>query len=197
MTTRCRQIPARYQGRRRNRAVRYRRPSANSPAFDALFCNLKVAAGEQAGILIRCGPLATTRKKCWRSRARSNPPVLPNRRYHRCLYHHGGHHDFRHPGLQRRFQEAFGADLPANIFGHRHIRLLSSNYWWAIFCIIGGPLYAFLTWNVPEPMQVALGPMDRLPLRAPVFGNIEKSVIARWTRTLSTMFAPACRSSNR
>jgi type IV pilus assembly protein PilC len=32
--------------------------------------------------------------------------------------------------------------------------------------------------------------MDRLLLKTPVFGTlIEKSVIARWTRTLSTMFA--------
>jgi type IV pilus assembly protein PilC len=32
--------------------------------------------------------------------------------------------------------------------------------------------------------------MDRLLLRAPIFGEIvRKSVIARWTRTLSTMFA--------
>jgi type IV pilus assembly protein PilC len=32
--------------------------------------------------------------------------------------------------------------------------------------------------------------MDRMLLRAPIFGDIvRKSVIARWTRTLSTMFA--------
>ena len=32
--------------------------------------------------------------------------------------------------------------------------------------------------------------MDRLLLRVPIFGDlIEKSVVARWTRTLSTMFA--------
>jgi type IV pilus assembly protein PilC len=32
--------------------------------------------------------------------------------------------------------------------------------------------------------------MDRLLLKMPVFGAlIEKSVFARWTRTLSTMFA--------
>ena len=32
--------------------------------------------------------------------------------------------------------------------------------------------------------------MDRLLLKIPVFGNlINKAVIARWTRTLSTMFA--------
>jgi type IV pilus assembly protein PilC len=36
-------------------------------------------------------------------------------------------------------------------------------------------------------MQIAL---DRILLRAPIFGNIiRKSVIARWTRTLATMFA--------
>jgi type IV pilus assembly protein PilC len=32
--------------------------------------------------------------------------------------------------------------------------------------------------------------MDRLMLKMPIFGTlVEKSVIARWTRTLSTMFA--------
>lgn len=42
-------------------------------------------------------------------------------------------------------------------------------------------------------MQIAL---DRLFLRLPVFGNlILKSVIARWTRTLATMFARASRWS--
>jgi type IV pilus assembly protein PilC len=61
-------------------------------------------------------------------------------------------------------------------------------YWWAIFGIIGGALYSFLeAWKRSEKVQMA---MDRLLLRAPVFGNIiRKSVIARWTRTLATMFA--------
>ncbi|MBS1130268.1 MAG: type secretion system protein, partial [Proteobacteria bacterium] len=48
--------------------------------------------------------------------------------------------------------------------------------------------YAFLeSWKRSEKVQMA---MDRLLLRVPVFGDIvRKSVIARWTRTLSTMFA--------
>jgi type IV pilus assembly protein PilC len=52
----------------------------------------------------------------------------------------------------------------------------------------GGGLYFFFeSWKRSEKMQMA---MDRLLLRMPVFGDlINKSVIARWTRTLSTMFA--------
>ncbi len=61
-------------------------------------------------------------------------------------------------------------------------------YWWAIFGFIFGGLYFFLeSWKRSEKMQMV---MDRLLLRMPVFGDlINKSVIARWTRTLSTMFA--------
>lgn len=42
-------------------------------------------------------------------------------------------------------------------------------------------------WKRSEKMQIA---MDRWLLRLPVFGElINKAAIARWTRTLSTMFA--------
>jgi type IV pilus assembly protein PilC len=42
-------------------------------------------------------------------------------------------------------------------------------------------------WQRNEKMQMV---MDRLLLKVPVFGTlIEKSCVARWTRTLSTMFA--------
>jgi type IV pilus assembly protein PilC len=61
-------------------------------------------------------------------------------------------------------------------------------YWWLVFGIlIGGGYMFFQTWKRSEKMQMA---MDRLLLRIPVFGAlINKSVLARWTRTLSTMFA--------
>jgi type IV pilus assembly protein PilC len=61
-------------------------------------------------------------------------------------------------------------------------------YWWLIFGTIGGGLYSFIeSWKRSEKIQMA---MDRILLRAPIFGDIiRKSVIARWTRTLSTMFA--------
>jgi type IV pilus assembly protein PilC len=61
-------------------------------------------------------------------------------------------------------------------------------YWWLIFGVIGGGFYFFMqAWNRNEKVQVF---MDRLMLKMPIFGLlVEKSVIARWTRTLATMFA--------
>jgi type IV pilus assembly protein PilC len=60
-------------------------------------------------------------------------------------------------------------------------------YWWLLFgVIIGGGYFFIQSWRRSERMQMA---MDRLLLRAPVFGElIRKAVLARWTRTLSTMF---------
>jgi len=62
------------------------------------------------------------------------------------------------------------------------------SYWWVIFgTIFGGGYMFFRTWQRSEKMQFF---MDRMMLRLPVFGElIRKAVIARWTRTLSTMFA--------
>jgi type IV pilus assembly protein PilC len=61
-------------------------------------------------------------------------------------------------------------------------------YWYIIFGSIFGSVYAFFyTWKRSKKMQYF---MDRLMLRLPIFGPvIEKATVARWTRTLSTMFA--------
>jgi type IV pilus assembly protein PilC len=61
-------------------------------------------------------------------------------------------------------------------------------WWWAIFGVIGGCIYGFLqAWKRSRKIQMV---MDRLVLKLPIFGVvIEKATIARWTRTLSTMFA--------
>jgi len=61
-------------------------------------------------------------------------------------------------------------------------------YWWAIFGGIGGAIWAFFyAWKRSTKMQDF---MDRLFLKLPIFGPlIEKAAIARWTRTLATMFA--------
>ena len=63
-----------------------------------------------------------------------------------------------------------------------------TTYWWLIFGILGGGIYFFLqAWKRSPKVQVF---MDRALLKLPVFGAlIDKSCIARWTRTLSTMFA--------
>jgi type IV pilus assembly protein PilC len=83
---------------------------------------------------------------------------------------------------------SFGADLPAPTLFVIGLSEIFVKWWWLIFGSIGGSLYFFLqAWKRNERMQQF---MDRLMLKLPVFGNlVYKSVLARWTRTLSTMFA--------
>lgn len=82
----------------------------------------------------------------------------------------------------------FGADLPAPTLFVIAMSEFFVSYWWAIFGAIFGGLYFFLeSWKRSERVQHF---MDRLMLRLPIFGQlVYKSVVARWTRTLATMFA--------
>jgi type IV pilus assembly protein PilC len=61
-------------------------------------------------------------------------------------------------------------------------------YWYLIFGVLGGGIYFLLqAWKRSPAVQAF---MDRLLLRLPLFGElVRKATIARWTRTLSTMFA--------
>jgi type IV pilus assembly protein PilC len=83
---------------------------------------------------------------------------------------------------------SFGADLPAPTLVVIAMSEIFVKYWYLIFGILGGGIYFFMqSWKRSVRMQKA---MDRLLLRVPVFGDlVNKSCIARWTRTLSTMFA--------
>lgn len=91
------------------------------------------------------------------------------------------------PAFKELFQ-GFGADLPAPTLMVMTISDFFVEYWWAIFGGIGGGLYTFFyIWKRSAAMQRV---MDRLMLRLPIFGEvIRKATIARWSRTLSTMFA--------
>ncbi|WP_458232228.1 type II secretion system F family protein [Roseateles sp. P5_E8] len=83
---------------------------------------------------------------------------------------------------------SFGADLPAPTLIVIAMSEFFVSYWWAIFGSIGGGLYFFIqSWKRSVKMQKR---MDRILLKIPVFGDLLfKSAVARWTRTLSTMFA--------
>jgi len=84
--------------------------------------------------------------------------------------------------------KSFGADLPAPTLAVIAMSEFFVAYWWAIFSSIGGGIYFFIqSWKRSVNMQKA---MDRFLLKIPVFGDLlYKSAVARWTRTLSTMFA--------
>lgn len=82
----------------------------------------------------------------------------------------------------------FGAELPGLTLLVMAISDYFVAYWWLIAAITGGLIYAlwFLA-RTSKPFRFAL---DRLVLRLPVVGKIlREATIARWTRTLSTMFA--------
>ena len=91
------------------------------------------------------------------------------------------------PAFKQVFS-SFGADLPGPTLFVIATSEIFVAYWWLIFGVIGGGFYFFMqAWKRNERVQQF---MDRLMLRLPVFGDlVYKSVIARWTRTLATMFA--------
>jgi type IV pilus assembly protein PilC len=83
---------------------------------------------------------------------------------------------------------AFGADLPAPTLFVMAMSEFFVKWWWLFFgLLLAGGYFFFQAWKRSEKMQMF---MDRALLKVPVFGQlIEKASIARWTRTLSTMFA--------
>jgi type IV pilus assembly protein PilC len=91
------------------------------------------------------------------------------------------------PAFKELFS-SFGADLPAPTLIMMGISDFFVAYWWAIFGGVGGGFYTFFYfWKRSKTMQNV---MDRLLLKLPVFGHLIKiACIARWARTLSTMFA--------
>ena len=156
--------------------------------FDALYCNL-VAAGEQAGILdTLLDRLATYKEKILAIKSKIKAALFyPIAVIVVAFIITAVIMIFVIPAFKEVFSN-FGADLPAPTLVVIAISDFFVAYWWAIFGIIGGGFYAFFeSWKRSEKMQMA---MDRLLLRLPIFGDIiRKSVIARWTRTLATMFA--------
>ena len=82
----------------------------------------------------------------------------------------------------------FGAALPAPTQLVIDISDFVVAWWWAAFLVIGGGIFALSL--AVKRSDTARYTVDRLLLKFPVVGEIlEKATIARWTRTLATMFA--------
>ena len=156
--------------------------------FDALYCNL-VEAGEAAGILeTLLERLATYQEKTIAIKQKIKSALTyPIAVLVVAFVVVAVIMIFVIPAFKQVFT-SFGADLPAPTLMVMAMSEFFVSYWWAIFGIIGGGIYFFLeSWKRSVPMQKA---MDRLLLKIPVFGDLMfKSAVARWTRTLSTMFA--------
>ena len=156
--------------------------------FDALFCNL-VAAGEQAGILEQLlDRLASYKEKILAIKSKIKAALFyPIAILAVAFIITAVIMIFVIPAFKQVFT-SFGADLPAPTLFVMAISDAFVQYWYIIFGVVGGGIYGFFAaWKRSLAVQIF---MDRLMLRVPVFGDlVKKSSIARWTRTLSTMFA--------
>jgi type IV pilus assembly protein PilC len=156
--------------------------------FDPLFCNL-VGAGEQAGILEDL----LTRLAIYKEKTLALKSKIKSALMYPCAVLAIAFiitaviMIWVVPAFKSIFS-SFGADLPTPTLVVMAISDFFVAWWYLIFGSIFAAFYFFFqAWRRSLKMQQA---MDRLLLRLPVFGAvIRKATIARWTRTLATMFA--------
>jgi type IV pilus assembly protein PilC len=156
--------------------------------FDPLFCNL-VGAGEQAGILEDLlTRLAIYKEKTLALKSKIKSALTyPIAILAIAFVVTAVIMIWVVPAFKQVFQ-SFGADLPAPTLMVMAISEFFVSWWYLIFGGLFGAIYFFFqAWRRSLKMQQA---MDRILLRIPIFGPvIRKATIARWTRTLATMFA--------
>ncbi|MEW5757047.1 MAG: type II secretion system F family protein [Pseudomonadota bacterium] len=156
--------------------------------FDSLFCNL-VHAGEQAGILENLlHRLATYMEKTEAIKSKVKKALFyPTAVIVVAFIITAILLIFVIPTFEELFK-SFGGDLPALTKMVIALSKIFQEYWWAIF---GGIIAAVIgikkLKETSEPFNFAI---DRYSLKLPIIGGILlKAVIARFARTLSTMFA--------
>ncbi len=156
--------------------------------FDALFCNL-IGAGEQAGILdTLLDRLATYKEKILAIKSKIKSALFyPISIIVVAFIITTVIMIFVVPAFKDLFS-SFGADLPGPTLVVMAISDGFVEWWWAIFGSIGfGLWFFFYTWKRSISMQAT---MDRLMLKLPIFGElIRKATIARFARTMATMFS--------
>ncbi len=156
--------------------------------FDALFCNL-VGAGEQAGILEDLlTRLAVYKEKTLAIKSKIKSALMyPVSILGIAFIVTAIIMIWVVPAFKSVFS-SFGADLPGPTLIVMGISDFFVKWWWAIFGgLFAGLYFFFQSWKRSAKMQRT---MDLVLLKAPIFGAvIRKAAIARWTRTLATMFA--------
>lgn len=156
--------------------------------FDNLYCNL-VEAGEAAGILDQLlDRLAVYMEKTEAIKSKIKSALMyPISVLIVAFVVVAVIMIFVIPSFKTVFS-SFGGELPAPTQIVIAMSEFFVQYWYLIFGGLGGGFYFFMqAWKRDKRVQVF---MDRLLLKLPIFGVlVEKSCIARWTRTLSTMFA--------
>jgi type IV pilus assembly protein PilC len=156
--------------------------------FDNLYCNL-VEAGEAAGILDQLlDRLAVYMEKTEAMKSKIKSALMyPISVLIVAFVVTAVIMIFVVPAFKEVFAN-FGADLPGPTLFVIALSEIFVQYWWLIFGGLFGGVYFFMqAWRRSTAMQMV---MDRVLLRMPIFGTlVDKSCVARWTRTLATMFA--------
>ncbi len=156
--------------------------------FDSLYCSL-VGAGEQAGILdTLLEKIATYKEKIENIKSKIKSALTyPTAIVIVAFIITAILLIFVIPQFESLFKD-FGADLPALTSMVIKMSKFFTDWWWAIFGGIIGTVIGFgYAYKRSIKMQHM---MDRVLLKAPIIGEIiRKATIARFARTLSTMFA--------
>ena len=156
--------------------------------FNALYCNL-VEAGEAAGILEEIlDRLSVYLEKSEAIKSKVKSALMyPTAVVVVAFIVVAVIMIFVIPAFKQVFA-SFGANLPTPTLFVIALSEFFVAWWWLIFGGLGGGIYFFMqAWRRNEKVQRV---MDRVQLKLPIFGTlVEKSAVARWTRTLATMFA--------
>ena len=156
--------------------------------FNDLFCNL-VDAGEKSGSLeIMLDKVATYKEKIETIKKKIKKALTyPMAVMAIAFLVTAGLMIFVVPQFEELFK-GFGADLPALTRAVIDISEIFQAYWYIIFGIVGGGIYAFI--YAKNHSKKFAESIDRAMLKFPVIGPIiEKASIARFARTLSITFA--------
>jgi type IV pilus assembly protein PilC len=156
--------------------------------FDALYCNL-VSAGEHAGVLdTMLDKIATYKERIEALKSKIKSALFyPTAVVVVAFIITSILLIFVIPQFEALFK-GFGADLPAFTLFVIAVSRVFQDWWWLIFgALAGGTVFFIYSYKRSTALQHTF---DRLVLRAPVVGEIVRmATIARYARTLSTMFS--------
>ena len=156
--------------------------------FDKLYCNL-IEAGEQAGILEGIlDRIAVYQEKTMALKSKIKGALFyPISIVVVAFIIVAVIMIWVVPAFKEMFA-SFGGDLPTPTKIVMEMSDFFVVYWWAIFGSIFGLFTAAK--NIFKKSVTLQNKFDAYMLKAPVFGNlVEKGALARWSRTLATMFA--------